>query len=190
MDPGTLTPIVISNLASVGMLGSSASQLAAGLANGLSIYATTSIIFQSVDIGTLGSGVGSGVGILVPPAITASMVGSFAANGMLGVMSSPLATGIAQAFMQSFALATISTFSPTVGVGTGTGVCVPNPGASIGIFAAAFASAGMLGISALQLATAVATGLDSILPSSTGAVVITGSPSNSPSSSTGLGKLL
>lgn len=190
MDPGTLTPIMLANLVSAGMIGPSTIQLATGLANGLSIYATTTIQFQSVDVGTLGAGVGLGAGIIVPPAIVPAMIGSFLSHGILGPFSIPTATGIANGFQLCFALAVVQTVAAGVGLGAGVGFCIPNPGASTGIFVAAFTSAGMIGPSAAQLAAACAFGLDLVLPASIAPVAIVGPPNIIPGAGTGIGKLL
>lgn len=190
MDPGTLTPIFAANLIAVGMIGPSTIQLATGLANGTSIYANTVIQFISVDAGTLGAGVGLGAGVIVPPAIIPAMIGSFAGHGILGPFSIPTATGIANGLTLSFALAIIQTVSAGVGLGAGFGFCIPNPGASVGIYTAAFIAAGMVGPSSVQLASAVAVGLDMVLPASTAPVAIVGPPNILPGAGAGIGKLL
>jgi hypothetical protein len=190
MDPGTLTPIFMANLVAVGMIGPSTIQLATGLANGTAIYAQTSIVFQSVDAGTLGAGAGLGVGVIVPPAIIPAMIGSFTGHGILGPFSIPTATGVANGMMLAFATAIIQTVAAGVGLGAGFGFCIPNPGASVGIYTTAFIAAGMAGPSTIQLASAVATGLDAVLPASTAPVAIVGPPNIVPGAGTGIGKLL
>lgn len=190
MDPATLTPIMTGALLANGLLGPSSPQLAAGLASGLSIYAQTAILVQTTDVGTLGAGKGTGIGVIVPPAITASMLGSFSAAGMLGPMTPPLATAVATAFTLAFAQAGVNTVSAGVGVGAGKVTLIPSPGASVGIFMAGFTSAGMVGVNVAQLAAAVANGLDMTLPSCTGVVVIVGPPSILPGAGLGIGKLI
>jgi hypothetical protein len=189
MNPATLLPIMLGILPTGGVLGIGMPQLANGLANGLSIYVQSGITVKSVDTGTAGAGVGSGVGIIVPPAIIASMTASFLANGMAGVMSPPFATAVANGFMQSFALAQIVVASAGVGVGAGVATLNPNPGVSVGAFLAGLTGAGLVGISVTQLASAVALGLDQVLPTSTGIIAIAGSPSIVPAVGIGLGKL-
>jgi len=190
MDPGTLTPVFLSQLISVGLIGPSTIQLATGLANGTSIYATTTIIFQSVDVGTLGAGVGLGPGPTVPPLIIPAMIGSFLSHGILGPFSIPTATGIANGMMLAFKLAIVQTVAAGVGLGAGVGFCIPNSGASAGIFFTAFQAAGMLGPSTIQLASAVAVGLDLVLPATIGPVAVVGPPNIIPGAGTGIGKLL
>lgn len=189
MDPGTLTPIILFNLVSAGLIGPSTVQLAGGLANGLSIYAETTITFQSVDAGTLGAGTGLGAGVLMPPVIAQSMIASFLAHGIIGPFSIPTATGIANGFQLCFALAIVQTVSAGVGLGAGVGFCIPSPGASAGIFSAAFKSAGMVGPGADNLAAAVSTGLDIVLPACIAPVVVVGPPSILPGVGVGTGKL-
>ncbi len=190
MDPGTLTPIFMANLVAVGMLGPGTVQLAAGLANGTSQYAATSIIFQSIDAGTLGAGFGIGSGPVIPPSIIPAMIASFAGHGIAGPFSIPTATGIANGLTLAFAVAIVQTVAAGVGLGAGVGFCIPNPGASAGIYTAAFLAAGMVGPSTPQLAAAVAAGLDAVLPSATAPVAIVGPPNIVPGAGTGIGKLL
>jgi len=190
MDPATLTPVFLSQLISVGLIGPSTIQLATGLANGTSIYAETVVQFQSVDAGTLGAGVGLGASVTVPPTIIPAMIGSFTAHGILGPFSIPTATGVANGMMLAFKLAIIQTVAAGVGLGAGVGFCIPNPGASAGIYFAAFQAAGMLGPSTIQLASAVAAGLDLVLPTSIAPVAIVGPPNILPGAGTGIGKLI
>jgi hypothetical protein len=118
------------------------------------------------------------------------MIGSFIAHGILGPFSIPTATGVANGMQMAFALAIVQTVAAGVGLGAGVGFCIPNPGASAGIFFAAFQAAGMLGPSTIQLASAVAVGLDLVLPASIAPVVIVGPPNILPGAGTGIGKLL
>lgn len=191
MTPATITPIMLGVLPTGGIIGPSLPQLATGLANGLSIYAQTGIIVQSVDTGTLGAGVGNGIGIIAPPQpLITSMIASFIANGIIGVSSVPMATAIATGFAQSFILAQIQTVSAGVGVGAGVAMLIPNPGMSTGVFFAGLSAAGLVGISVMQLASAVAAGLDQVLPTCTGVVAIAGPPNIIPGAGIGTGKLI
>lgn len=189
MNPATLLPIMTANLISNGIAGSSVTQLASGLSNGLSQYATGSIRVQTIDVGTVGAGVGTGFGIIIPPSISTAMSGSFLANSLTGSYSLNLSNAIAQSFIQAFSLALISTTSPSVGIGSGKVILIPNPSISTVIFYNAMVFAGMSGIHITQLASAIANGLDSVLPSANGVVVITGSPSIYSSSGSGFGIL-
>jgi hypothetical protein len=190
MDPATLTPVFLSQLVAVGLIGPSTIQLATGLANGTSIYATTVVTFQSIDGGTLGAGVGLGAAPTVPPTIIPAMIGTFTGHGILGPFSIPTATGVANGMMLAFKLAIVQTVSAGVGLGAGVGFCIPAPGASVGIFTTAFIAAGMAGPSTIQLASAVATGLDIVLPTTIAPVAIVGPPNILPGAGTGIGKLL
>jgi hypothetical protein len=184
-----ISNIIYVNLSSMGILGSATPQLSDGLADGLVDYATDSITVQSIDTGTAGSGVGTGFGVILSPTIYLAMNGSFIANGIIGVFSPSMATAIASAFIQSFALASISTNSVGVGVGAGVAAMIPVPGVSTGIFLAALNSAGVNGPNVPQLASAVATGLDIALLTSFAPVIIAGPPSPIPSAGTGFGRL-
>jgi hypothetical protein len=148
------------------------------------------LVVSSIDVGTIGAGKGTGFSVMIPPTITASMIGSFSAYGMIGTMGVPLATGVAQGFTTCFMMAVINTVSVGVGVGAGKIMLVPNPAASLSIFLAALAGVGMSGVSMPRLAAAISTGLDQVLPSAIGIVAIAGPPSPYPSSGVGLGKLL
>lgn len=189
MNPTTLAPIMSGVLSSNGIVGPSSLQMATGLATGLSEYATTGIIVTSVDVGTLGTGIGSGVGVVLDPAIEGVMASMFASNGLVGVFAPALATAIATGFTEAFLQAIVSTDNMGVGVGTGECVMVPNPAVSLQSFLSGFASVGFTGVSIPQLVSAIASGLDQILPTSTATIVIAGSPSIYPGAGSGIGKL-
>lgn len=183
------TPLFLTALVSQGNLGISAPKLAAGLASGLSEYASSSLVVASVDVGTLGVGSGQGVGMIIPPPVlVASLVASLTSQNIAGIMSVPTATGIALGFVAALAQARIQTVSAAVGAGSGIATLVPN-GASIGIFIRAFQSAGMTGVQSANMATAVARGFDTAAPSAKAPIVIAGPPNVAPSSGPGIGKL-
>ncbi len=190
MDPGTLLVIMEANLRAVGMSGPMLSQLAGGLAGGLSAYNSSGITFMSNDVGIIGVGAGVGFSVIVPPSIFPAMEATFSAHGISGPMSGSTIFGVANGMIDSFLQAGIITVSPTVGLGAGVGFCVPSPGASSGIFALAFKAAGMVGPKSVDLASAVAEGLDLVLPTSTGNVAVLGPPLILPSAGIGVGKLL
>lgn len=186
---GVTTPIFLASLVSQGNLGISAPKLAAGLAAGLSEYASGPLQVISKDIGTLGVGSGQGLGMRIPPPVLiAAMVGSFGSQGIAGIMSVPTATGVALGLVSALSQARIQTVSPAVGAGTGIASLVPN-GASVGIFIRAFQSAGLTGIQSANMATAVAKGFDIAAPSAVASLVIVGPPNAAPSGGTGIGKL-
>jgi hypothetical protein len=117
------------------------------------------------------------------------MIGSFITHGIIGVFGVPLATAIATGFSESFMLALVSTISAGVGIGSGVALMIPNPAVSVASFLSGFAAAGLIGPSIPQLASAVAAGLDQVLPISTSTLVIAGSPSIFPSGGGGLGRI-
>jgi len=181
------TPIFRVNLLGAGMLGPSANQLAVGLANGLFQYASAGMKVQTVDVGVLGVGTGIGIAVLTPASLIPALSGSFPGHSILGIMSQPLAIAVASAFSQCFALAIVSTISPTVGVGAGVGTIIPTYAAPF--FIAGFRAAGMNGPTVDLLATAIGDGLDFALPSTIVTVAIAGSPSIVPSGGSGSGSI-
>lgn len=190
INPTTVTPIMEVSLISGGLIGPSSLQMATGLANGLTTYVTTGIIVQSIDIGTLGAGTGTGLGVIVPPVLVESMIASFIAHGIIGIFSIPMATAVATGFMESFLLGLVETVSAGVGVGVGEAFMIPNSGVSIPAFISGLSSAGMVGPNIIQLASAVAQGLDQVLPISMSTLVIAGPPNILPGAGTGTGKIL
>lgn len=189
LDPVTTTPIILSNLSQFS--GVSLLQLSTGIALGLSLYANSGIIVNSIDVGTLGSGVGTGVGVFfATPFAVQSMISSFQSNSISGTASVPIATSIAIGLVQCLGQSIIQTVNPTVGVGTGVVQLVGNPSISTQIFFSAMGSSGFSGTSLLKLAKSVADGLDGFLASGTGNIVISGPSSTNPSSGAGTGKLL
>lgn len=183
------TAILAANLA-VSCHGISVPQLALGVANGLAQYASSGLIVLTVDTGVLGAGKGTGIGmILPPPVLISSLIASFAGAIIIGPFSAPVATCIGIGISQILATAIINTVNPTVGVGAGVATLIPNPVVSIPIFIAAFKAAGLLGIASITMATAVAVGLDSALPTAKGVIVIAGSPSIISSAGAGTGLL-
>jgi hypothetical protein len=173
------------------ILGVSAIQLATGLANGLAQYAGSGMTVITVDAGTLGAGVGTGVGVILPPPVLlGTLIASFAGAGILGPFQIPTCNAISLGMSMALAQAIIQTVHAGVGVGSGVVKVIPNSGASIPTFIGAFAAAGMVGVAAVTMATAVASGLDAALPSATGVVVIAGPPNIVPGGGAGTGKLL
>jgi hypothetical protein len=190
LNPGTLIPIMQGALASFGIIGIYSPMLATGLANGLSLYATTGIRVVTVDTGTVGSGTGIGTSIILPsPAIATAMSGTFPSHTIAGIYAPTLIGAISLGFMQSFVIALVTTVDPSVGVGVGVVKLVPNPAVSSMSFISGFIAAGIVGIYSSVLAQAVAEGLDIALLSATGVTVIAGPPSPSPSSGIGIGTL-
>lgn len=189
INPTITTPIFDAVLAAHGDLGPSRSQLAAGLANGLFQYMQSSITTISIDAGTLGVGKGTGVGIALPvPQLISAMVMNFNGHGISGLMSLPNAEAVAVACAQAMSQATLIGFHPGVGAGAGKVQCIPS-GSGGPVFSAAFKAAGMKGPQADNLASAVAFGLDAVMSSASGAIVIAGPPNIAPGAGVGIIKV-
>jgi hypothetical protein len=190
LDPITVSGMVLVNETANLLIGVSNIQLALGVANGLFMYATAGLTAQTIDVGVFGTGVGVGVGIILPPPVLASAFATtFPPAPVIGIAAPSLINALSVGLSIAFATAIITTVHPTVGSGAGVVTPIPNTGVSIPAFIAGFTSAGLLGIGAKTLATAIATGLDMALPSGKGAVVISGSASIAPSSGVGFGKI-
>lgn len=191
LDPISVTGIMRLALLGAGLIGTGSNQLAVGLSNALCTYGKTAMSVGTIDVGTLGTGKGTGVGVVLPqPILMASLSTSLPGGGIAGLSMPQLALGISIGYSTALSTAIINTFHPSVGIGAGKLQIAPNTIAAIGIFTQAFISAGMSGNMIIPLATAIVKGLDAVLPAAIGVVAITGSPSTSPSSGVGSGKLL
>lgn len=190
LTPGAVAGLLQASLAGASVLGTAAPQLAASIAAGFVSYVTSAPTVQTADVGTLGAGVGNGVGLIVSPgAISGPLSGFFIANGIAGVVKDAVAAAIGSALSTALASAQILTTHPGTGVGTGTVLTViPVPGASVPAMVAAFS--GLLGTSSAAFATSVAQAVDAALPTARGVVAITGPSSPYPGGGTGVGKIL
>lgn len=188
LAPPITTPIFTADLAANAIIGISTPQFALAVATGLQIYAGSGLQVVSVDAGTLGAGVGTGVGVTIPPPVLiAALTASFAANGILGIMSPPMINGLALGFATALQQGVVSTVSAGVGLGAGVSTLLPNPGASAAAWIAGFAAAGLVGPNIPQMANAIAQGFDTAAPSAVGAVVIAGPPNIVPGAGVGTG---
>lgn len=188
LAPPLTAPLIAAQLVSVGDIGISSAQLALAVATGLELYASSGLTVASVDAGTLGAGVGTGVGIILPPPVLiGTLTAAFASHGILGLMAAPTAIGLGTGISLALQTALISTVSAGVGVGAGVATLVPNPGASAAAFLAGFAAAGLIGIMSPLMAAAIAMGFDLAAPSGIGPVVIAGPPSIVPGAGAGVG---
>ena len=191
LDPFTVGTIMKGFMTANLLIGTSSSQLAAGVAGGLSMYGKSGMNVATIDVGTLGVGKGFGAGVFIsPPTFAPSFTAAFAAAGIRGISAPQLISALSMGFSQALALATINTIHPGVGLGTGQLVITPNPPVAIATFIQAFASAGMTGPMAANAATAIANGLDRALPLARGIVAIAGPPNIVPGAGVGSGKLL
>lgn len=186
--PTTTAPIFRTWLAANLINGQSANQLAKGLADGLFQYAQSSLKVVTADVGTLGVGRGIGQGFVVPtPFLQVTLLGFLAGRSVFGVTSPLLASAVSLGMTSAFALASVRTTHPTVGVGTGVTSLIPSGAAPF--FVTAFRSAGMNGEGARNVATAIGNALDTTLPLVHGFVVIAGPPSPSPGAGIGTGTI-
>jgi hypothetical protein len=192
LDPTTITGLVTANLSATGLIGISVSQLASAIGTGLSAYAAAppplGITVTTIDSGLVGSGKGTGYGIILPPPdIQGKLQAAFAGSTIIGPITPQLATGLATAISQALGQAIINTVNVGVGNGAGKVILVPSSGASF--FIAGFASQLLVGVYVSAVATAIATGLDASLPSGQGIIAISGASGFIGSSGTGLGKI-
>lgn len=190
IDPGTTTPIFTAALIANAQIGPSASQLATGLAAGLFQYMQSGVTVTSIDVGTLGVGTGVGPSItlsegVILPAMTASLAG----HGIVGPMMPFQANAISLGISASLALAIVQTLNPLVGLGAGKLQLIPN-GSGGALFAAAFKEAGMTGSMASNMGSAVGSGLDTVIASAIGVIVIAGPPNIVPGAGIGIGKVV
>lgn len=191
---GALQGLLLGQFAANGILGSSSPQLASALANGITTNILATANVTTVDAGTLGAGVGNSKVIGINSGdLKPMMIGMFAAQGMLGTHSAPLASAISDAFCIWF-LAGNQTITSHAGVGLGVGtgkVIGLTPAAMEGILVGMLASSGILGIYSPKLAKAVA---NSIVPHilAMGMVItpIVGNPNILPGGGAGFGKVL
>lgn len=188
--PATAIPIIQSNLLSNNIKGIASIRLATALANGFCSY-SQSIIVSTIDVGTIGSGSGIGLGVTLTPAqLIKTLFDSFTANGISGIFKQRLIVAIASSFSSLLTNAQILTANVGVGVGTGKATLIPNSALSISMMTTNFIAANLVGISGPKLARAVAQGYDLALPTAFGVVSITGGTGPSPGSGTGIGKLI
>lgn len=190
VDPGTTLPIFQGMLASNGLLGPGTVQLANGLSSGLCQYMSAAIVVLSIDAGTLGTGTGLGVGIIIPQFTILGAVGPImTGHGIFGPMAAPLANAIASGVSISLAGAMIQTVNAGVGVGTGKVQLVPT-GAGGTVFSAALVAAGLVGMMAPALGDAIGMALDSVIASAIGVVAIVGPTSPLPGTGVGTGSIV
>jgi hypothetical protein len=183
--PG-LAATLLAGLAGVGDIGIGSSQLALGLAIGTFQWLQVCPVV-SVDVGTLGSGVGIGPFIVPPTVLIPALIAGFTSSGINGIMSAPTAIGLAQGFSLGFTQGLVVTANVGIGLGGGTSKLVPTP--AFPFIQAGLTSAGCVGISAVQIATAVTTAFTQVFGSLVFPIVVTGPPSIIPSGGAGIGKV-
>lgn len=189
LDPTTTYALFEASLAGSGYLGFGRPLLASGLASGLFQYASAGLVATSFDVGTAGTGKGTGLGVVLGvPVLVPAMTASFAGMGLLGAFAPSLAAGVSEALSAALAGALLT--GVHVGTGAGTGALRLAPtGAGTAVFAASLRASGLAGSQVDRLAAAVALGLDSSLPSASGALAIAGPSSVYPGGGVGLVKI-
>lgn len=188
LDPATTTGIMSANMVSSGLLGPSVPQLAGAVAAGLAQYAGSGLTAVSVDTGTVGSGTGFGVGMIIAPSVfQATLQAAFTGSLIIGPTAPLFVTALSLGFSQALATAIINTSNVGVGVGTGVVTIVPSSGAPF--FTAAFTAAGMVGSGAVSMATAIGIGFDLAIPAAKGVIAIAGPAGPAPSAGAGTGKI-
>lgn len=188
--PPAMAALLAGNMGAGGIFGVSRLQLATAVSNGFCQYAISSVVVNTVDVGSAGSGTGVGSGmILAPPALVGSLTAAFEGAQIRGPLRQSLVVAIANAVSDTLKLALINTVNAGVGAGTGKATLTPNPATSVPLMIASFFGLALVGVSSPVLASAIAQGIDQALPSATGAVVIAGAAGPSPGTGTGVGKL-
>jgi hypothetical protein len=189
--PPAVSALVAANLAGVGILGIGAPMLSLAVGLGFSQYVLSGVLVNTIDVGSAGGGVGLGPGpVLAPPTLVGAFSATFTANGIIGVNRNQIILALSNALPQALLSGVISTVNAGVGVGTGIATFIPNPAVSVPLMIASFTASGLIGVAAIQLATAIATGFDQALPSAVGQVVIAGAPSPFPGAGAGIGKII
>jgi hypothetical protein len=187
LTPPLVTGALLASLPASGFIGISVPQLAAAIGAGVGLWVSSALQVVTVDVGTLGVGVGI-LPCVVPPALlTASMLTTFPATGHLGPFAPALANGVALGLSIAFPSGLITTSHPTVGLGACVATFV---GTAVPSMVAGFAAQGLAGPSGVLTATAVGAGLDITFNVLKLPIPIVGPPNIVPSGGVGFGKLL
>jgi len=190
--PPPVAGILLANFAGQTILGISAVQMAAAVSAGFCGYMVSAPVVTTADVGTLGAGAGVGFGpVLAPPSLASALRSSFDAHAIKGNNRDMLIAALSNGLSQSLLLAQILTVNAGTAIGTGKVVGVaPVPAVSIPLMIASFVGCGLLGIASINLATAIAQGVDQALPQVQAQVVIAGPSSPFPGGGAGVGKFL
>lgn len=182
------TNLLTVNLSGVSLLGVSSPQLARGIAIGVALW-TPKIIVATVDSGTLGAGKGTPTPIILAPTVLRlNLTTGFSAQGLLGVYSPIMVTGLTNGFVQVYAMAITNTAHS--GVGAGAGVATFQPPPATPDFRVGLSSVGLNGIDSTRLAAALALGLETTFRSLVLPQPIVGPASPLPGAGTGFGNIL
>jgi hypothetical protein len=187
INPPGVVAALIPALISGGMIGPATPKLALGLAIGVSTW-VGQIQIVTVDVGTLGVGVGLLPLVVPPPPLLAALLLNLPAAGVLGIMMPPMAVGLSIGLSASFAQGILSTIHPTVGTGAATAKLIPPQ--PLPFIQAGLKSVDITGSSSVNLATGISNALFVTFLALTFPVPIVGAPSISPSGGVGTGKIL
>jgi hypothetical protein len=181
-----LQPVLYGSLSGVTLIGVKTAQLAMGIANGVVGWAAIAKAIVTAA-GTAGTGMVT-IPLLVPlPALSGTMLAAFAAQAMAGTWSPQMVAGVSSGVSigvssQSLILTTV------VGVGAGAGVA-KIVGTAIPPMVAGFAGAGLAGLQAVRLATAIGMGMDLFFAPYVMPVPVVGPPSTFPGAGGGVGQI-
>ncbi len=180
---GVLTPALLASA----QIGIAVPQFALGVGTGVTIFAQQSSV-TSIDTGTLGAGV-TVAPLLVPqPLLLVNILAGFAATGTVGVMSPLMAVGLANGLSIGFLQGLITMVHP--GVGLGAGVAKVIAAGAVPAMIAGFTAAGMTGVGAVKMATAIGIALTITFATYVLPVPIVGPPSIVPGAGVGIGKIV
>lgn len=183
-----LTPAILAQLTSRGVIGSYASNLASGVAQGIEGFVQT-LVVQSNDTGTLGIGTGTGKWILEPVSGSSLLTAELASVGITGNLSGPIAQGVAFGISTVVnASAVVQTTVPGVAVGTGLGRVVnATPSVCAGLLYASLVSNGLVGTKTRDLSTALGRGIATWFGTGQITTVVAGTPTAPPAAGVGVG---
>jgi len=188
LTPFNVAGILTQQLVVTGNIGVSVPQLALGVANGLCLWTSGTLLVATVDTGTLGAGVGAFPCVIPPPLLFAGLTLGFASAGLVGISVPSLLAGLTSGLALAFPTGVITTVHPAVSTGVAT-VTFPGP-SSVPSMLTGFASAGMVGSNNAQLATGIGLGLDFSFASFTIPIPIVGPTTPSAGGGVGYGKIV
>lgn len=175
-------------LAGTSMVGFGVPKFVRGLGIGLSTW-TPTIIINSTDVGTAGSGKGAPVPITIPqPLLYGNLFTGMSGQGLIGVMRPAFLLGLSQGLVVLYAQCVTSTAH--VGVAVGAGVATFRPPPALPFIQAGFAAVGMVGEGGIKMARALSQGLERTFRSLALAQPIVGPASPTGASGRGIGKIL
>lgn len=201
LNPQALQALMVSQMASKGIMGSKMASFAGGVSEGIVESFLAQNIVNTVDSGLLPAGApGAGIGTMAglnPQAMMGMMLPLVASEGILGVKSKDLIEAICTAICNHFLMANLAnTVHPLVAVGSGIGkVAGLIPDAITAIMIGKLISKGIAGTKVQGLAKGISTGFaNNVMATAIVSQVIAGSPllilgSPVPSGGPGNGKI-